>query len=164
MAHNKYISINQLVSISILLFSITFISGCVSTKENHGYIQKAELVNQIKAGTSGKEDVLRILGSPSTTSNFGNEKWYYISKKTEGIAFFDPKILEHKVFSVEFSNDIVTKISELSEKDMRKVNFAEEATPTEGTRLGVFEQLLGNLGRFNSERSQDVVRRAREGY
>lgn len=134
-----------------LIISI-LMTSCTSTINNHGYIEKPEEEAKITPGTS-KIEVIQLLGTPSTVSNFGPERWYYISKKTESIAFFDPKLLDQKVFYIEFNGDSVAGTGKLNKAAAKELNYASEKTATEGTKLNVMEQLIGNLGRFNSSRT-----------
>ncbi len=59
------------------------LAGCVGEELRHGYqIDQAALAT-IKPGMS-PEQVLQILGTPSTVSTVGNKSWYYISQNTSG--------------------------------------------------------------------------------
>jgi outer membrane protein assembly factor BamE (lipoprotein component of BamABCDE complex) len=47
-------------------------------------------------------------------------------------------------------NDVVAEVKDLSKEDGREIEIVERETPTGGRKLGLLEQLFGNLGRFNS--------------
>ena len=44
----------------------------------------------------------------------------------------------------------VTKITTLTEEDQNTVEHNQEKTPTAGQEIGILQQLLGNIGRFNA--------------
>ena len=45
----------------------------------HGYVLDAKALEQVKVGASA-EQVLTVMGTPSTTSTIGAEAWYYITQ------------------------------------------------------------------------------------
>ena len=59
------------------------LAGCVGYDGDlqHGYVADERLLEQVKMGSSA-EQVLVVLGTPSTTSTVGGSAWYYISQKT----------------------------------------------------------------------------------
>jgi len=131
-------------------FLLCFITACVKTEETRGYVTEFSDFNSVEPGKTTKEEVIKALGSPSSTSSFGDETWYYIGMKMEKTAFLDPEIVKQNIFLVTFDDKgIVKEIGKKSEKDRRDIDISKETTPTEGNKVGVVEQFLGNLGRFN---------------
>ena len=59
-------------------------------------------VTQIQPGIDDRTQVAKLLGSPSTVATFNDKTWYYISKKTSRIAFWDPTVLDQEVLMVKF--------------------------------------------------------------
>ncbi len=53
--------------------------GGISETTQHGYVVSPDALQQIPVGSS-RDQVLIALGSPSTTADFGNEVFYYISQ------------------------------------------------------------------------------------
>ena len=91
------------------------------------------------------------LGSPSAQSTFGDETWYYITDRKETFAFLKPEVVQQDVTKISFdSAGHVAKIANYSLKDGEEIDMAKRETPTEGHTMGFFEQILGNIGRFNS--------------
>lgn len=139
---------------SIIGLTIAF-GACSQIKQvdDRGYVETNPMQEQIKVGQTTKEEVLSRLGSPSTISAFPPETWYYISRKRETIAFLAPKLVDQKIGQIEF--DASGKVSkfEIYNKDaVRNISYVDRETTTEGRTLGVAEQFLGNIGRFNSKR------------
>lgn len=136
--------------ITLLMVSLLFISACVKTEETRGYVAEFSHFDKIKTGETTKEEALKIMGSPSSKSTFGKEQWYYIGNKMERIAFFDPEIVKQDVLYLTFDeNGIVKEAGKKGTEDARKIAISDDKTRTEGNKIGVVEQLLGNLGRFN---------------
>ena len=65
------------------------LAGCIGYDGDlqTGYVMDSRLLEQVRTGSSA-EQVLVVLGSPSTTSTIGGSAWYYISSKTsQSLAF-----------------------------------------------------------------------------
>ena len=127
----------------------TVLLACAPRVATRGNSADAERLAQIEPGRHGRVEVAEILGSPSSTSVFDNEIWYYISQRTETFAFFEPKVSERRVVIVAF--DRQGKVSEIRIVGLEKGRLIEpvdRVTPTEGKKLTFFEQILGNFGNF----------------
>lgn len=138
------------ISIAVLGLALT---ACDPIKTNQGYRLDPEQLAQIEAGVTNKDSVQAIMGSPSSIATFQTEgdAWYYISSKTEHLAFFAKEVTERDIVIVKFDiNDTVAEIRNLKKEDGQEIEVVERETPTGGRKLGLLEQLFGNLGRFNS--------------
>ncbi len=127
-------------------------SGCAAETDTHGMLPDKGLISEIKPGVTTREDVTRILGTPSSVAAFDHETWYYIGERTEQVAFFSPDVLEHKVLVVRF--DKQGKVDDVKDIDATKapnVDFVDRVTPTRGRELTILQQLIGNVGRFNKK-------------
>jgi outer membrane protein assembly factor BamE (lipoprotein component of BamABCDE complex) len=130
--------------------ALMILSCCAKKIESRGYtIEQAEF-DKIQVNKSRKEDVTTILGSPSARSTYGKETWYYVAAKTKTVAFLPPKMTEQHVIAISFSsNDTVDTINHYSLSDAKNIAYEPDVTKTEGSKAGVIQQLLGNVGRFN---------------
>ena len=124
-------------------------AGCSPTIAQRGNVPDPEKLVEIKPGDS-KDKVVQTIGSPSTIGTFSDKKWYYISRKTEKVAFFDPKTIDQQVVEVLFDpDDKVQEIRKLNLNDAYDVDLVGRSTPTAGKSITVLDQLLGNIGKFN---------------
>ena len=103
----------------------------------------------VKVGEDTKSTVLAKLGSPSVTSTFDPNLWYYATQVSERIAFYNPRVASREVVAVSFrkEDEQVTAVSKYSLKDGKIVAFNTRETPTRGREMTVLEQLLGNVSR-----------------
>jgi outer membrane protein assembly factor BamE (lipoprotein component of BamABCDE complex) len=126
------------------------LSGCFGyTLDQRGNLPEPEKVAAIQPGTTTKDQVVKILGSPSAASTFDDKTWYYISRRTEQVAFLQPKVLDQQVFIVDFDdNNVVRNVGHKTLADGESVTPASGATPSPGRELSFLEQLIGNVGRF----------------
>lgn len=137
------------------LFLLAFVAGtaaaCQTDVNLHGNLPSHDEIAQIHPGKTTKTEVTQILGSPSSVGVFDPNHWYYISKRTKRIAFFDPKVLDQEVYVVEFDQQGVVKaVVHKGMKDAENITPAPGATPAPGRHLTFLEQLIGNMGRFNT--------------
>lgn len=129
---------------------VVALSACAPELITRGNADIREASKAVEVDTTTRQEVLQKLGSPSTTTHFDEETWYYISAKKTQRAFLNPNLEEQTVTRIRFNEDgTVQKIDHFSEKDVNEVEVAKRETPTEGHEMGVIEQLLGNVGRFN---------------
>ncbi|OYY22700.1 MAG: hypothetical protein B7Y65_03920 [Azorhizobium sp. 35-67-15] len=92
---------------------------------------------------SSQEQVLLVLGTPSTVSTVQGDVFYYISQVEKRVAFLKPEITEQKVLAIYFDkNRRVTRIANYGLQDGKVFDFVSQKTPTSGEELSVIKQLL----------------------
>lgn len=129
------------------------LGGCSATEASHGNMVEDYRLSEITAGISTRQNVLKSLGSPTTTAPFDETIWYYIGQKTERKAFFDPKVVEEKVVVVAFDPDGIVETIEEIDADRINVPRVRRKTHTGGNEVTIMQQLLGNMGKFNTPKS-----------
>lgn len=143
----------------IILFSTVFAlfaGGCTATEATRGNIVEDYRMAEVVPGVSSRTNVLKSLGSPTTTAPFDENVWYYIGQKTEKRGIFDPKVVEEKVVVVAFNGEGL--VNTIEEVDANQVNVprVRRKTPTSGNEVTIMEQLVGNVGRFNKGKTSAV--------
>jgi outer membrane protein assembly factor BamE (lipoprotein component of BamABCDE complex) len=135
----------------VLLTSVAALASCAPSVEQRGNLPAAEKLSEIHAGSTTKDEVVKILGTPSSVSVFNNDKsWYYISRRTAQTAFFEPAVLDQQVYIVRFDDQGVVKtVDHKVFDDGKEITPVARATPAPGRELSFLEQLIGNLGKFN---------------
>jgi len=79
------------------------LSGCIGEELRHGYQVDQAALATVKPGMA-PEQVLQILGTPSTVSTVGNKSWYYISQNTtRTVMFLGEQVDDQKVIAVYFT-------------------------------------------------------------
>jgi outer membrane protein assembly factor BamE (lipoprotein component of BamABCDE complex) len=126
------------------------LAACVPSVDQRGNLPEPEKIAQIQPGTTTRDQVVKVLGTPSSTGVFDDKSWYYISRKTKQVAFLDPDVLDQQVYVVNFDGrGVVQSVDHKDLKDGRDIAPAPGATPAPGRELTFLEQVLGNIGRFN---------------
>jgi outer membrane protein assembly factor BamE (lipoprotein component of BamABCDE complex) len=131
-----------------ILTTITLV-GCAVSEDLRGNLPDPDKLAEIQPGTTTKEQVVKILGSPSSASTFDDDVWYYISRKTKQIAFLSASVLDQQVYIVDFdAKGVVKDVGHKTLADGENIIPAPGATPAPGRELSFMEQLIGNIGRF----------------
>lgn len=130
---------------------MVLLAACDPNVAEHGRADIEVKAGDIIPGQSTETDVLRLMGTPAATSHFGEKTWYYFGSRTESVAFFSPEVVENDVLRVTFENGVVKGIQHYDEEQAEDIAVSERRTPTAGHEFGFFEQLLGNVGRFNKQ-------------
>ena len=128
---------------------IPAVLACSPRLESRGNLADPDRLASIQPGQHTRADVAELLGSPSSTSVFDEEVWYYISQRTETLAFLQPAVTDRQVVVVHFDKKgVVADVRTLGLEEGRDIEPVERETPTQGKELSAFKQLIGNFGRF----------------
>ena len=120
-------------------------SGFSETLER-GYVLQEGALEQIPIGAT-QEQVLIVLGTPSTVATVSGEAFYYISQKTHRPAAFIPdKVVDQRVVAVYFDKSRrVSKLANYGMKDGRIFDFYSQTTPTGGQELSYLRNILKSV-------------------
>jgi outer membrane protein assembly factor BamE (lipoprotein component of BamABCDE complex) len=118
------------------------------SEQQRGYVPTAGALEQVPVGSS-QEQVLLVLGTPSTVATVDGEVFYYISQKTKKIMFMRPEVIDQRVIAIYFDpkDKRVTRIADYGLKDGKVFDFVSRTTTTSGAELSIlgqfFESQLG---------------------
>ena len=115
------------VALSLLL------GGCFSETYQRGYIVPEGALEQIPVGST-QEQVLIVLGTPSTVATVSGEAFYYISQRAErAIGFMPQQVVDQRVVAVYFDKQRrVERLANYGLQDGRVFDFVTRTTPTGG--------------------------------
>jgi outer membrane protein assembly factor BamE (lipoprotein component of BamABCDE complex) len=126
-------------------------TGCASEVNLRGNAPDLEQLAVIKPGAQSREQVIQLLGSPTSVGTFDKSVIYYISQRIQTVTYHAPKVLSRQVVEITFDkSDRVAAVKTYDLKDGKKVKVVERTTPTPGRQFTLIQQLLGNLGRFEN--------------
>jgi outer membrane protein assembly factor BamE (lipoprotein component of BamABCDE complex) len=134
-----------------LLGSVGLLAACSADINLRGNAPDTDRLALIKPGAQSREQVVQLLGSPTTISTFDKNTIYYISQRTKVVTFNKPQILSRKIVEISFDkNDRVTQVKNYDLSNSRDIELIKRTTPTPGRQFTILQQLLGNFGRFES--------------
>jgi len=134
------------VALAFAIAAATSLSGCGGETFQRGYVLPEGALEQIPLGAS-QEQVLLVLGTPSTVATVSGEAFYYISQKAEReISFMRTKVTDQRVIAVYFDRDRkVQRLAEYGMKDGKIFDFVSRTTPTSGNDLSLVSTFIHNL-------------------
>ena len=135
---------------AIFSFAFLTLTACSPVVSQHGNLLEDHQIQEITEGQSSRSDVLRTLGSPTTQSTFNNDVWYYIGQETEKHGILDQEVVNERIITVTFNDEGIVESIDDTSPDREDIPYARSKTPTHGNDLTFMQQLLGNMGRFNT--------------
>jgi len=119
------------------------LGGCFSETYQRGYIVPDGALEQIPIGST-QEQVLIVLGTPSTVATVSGEAFYYISQRSERpIGFMPQQVTDQRVIAIYFDkNRRVERLANYGLKDGRVFDFVTRATPTGGKDVAYLNALF----------------------
>ena len=135
---------------TLVTLALISVSACSPIRETHGNFLKTHDIQSVQAGVDTRTEVIQKLGSPTTIAPFDENVWYYLGQKTVKKGIFDPKLRDEKIVIVQYTPEgFVQAINEV-DQDRVDIPLNDEKTHTGGNEVGAMQQLLGNLGKFNT--------------
>ena len=118
----------------LIFFIVIFIINCSGNKvSNYHGLKKLDLkYEKIEVNRTNKNDLIRLIGPPSTISDFDKNKWLYIERlKTNQslIKLGSQKIRRNNILIVELDNAGIIKNKKLINiNDMNDIDYLKETT------------------------------------
>ena len=119
------------------------LGACTGEQFQKGYILPEGALEQIPIGAS-QDQVLIVLGTPSTVATLSGEVFYYISQRSERkVAFMNQSVIDQRVIAVYFDkNRTVMRIANYGLQDGKIFDFISRTTPTSGQEMSYLTPLF----------------------
>jgi outer membrane protein assembly factor BamE (lipoprotein component of BamABCDE complex) len=119
------------------------LGACTGEQFQKGYILPPGALEQIPIGAS-QDQVLIVMGTPSTVATLNGEVFYYISQRAERKAqFMNQQIVDQRVIAVYFDkNRQVVRLANYGLQDGKIFDFISRTTPTSGQELSYLAPLF----------------------
>ena len=134
-----------------LFFIILFLSNCSLNDivQHHGVHNLEKKQTKLKVNISNKNDIINLIGPPSTKSSFDNDIYIYIEKKTSGSKLRKlgkKKLITNNVLILEIdSKGMLMSKKFYNKENMMKVKFDEEITEQQYTKQSFVYNFLYSL-------------------
>lgn len=123
-------------------------AACTPDRITRGHHLDQQDIDKVQVGITTQQQLVDILGSPSSVATFEqrSDTWYYISKQSERYTELDESTVAQQVVAIDFDESgRVANLRQYDLGDAQDVAYVDRETPTQGDKLGFFEQLFGNL-------------------
>ena len=138
---------NKIYFIIIFLF----ISNCSFNKAitHHGVNLLEKKQEKLFLKTTNRNDIIKILGPPSTKSTFDNDVWIYIERKTTTKKLFKlakEKILVNNVLIIEIDNHgLLAKKEFYDMEKMNDLDFSKRETAVKYTKKSFVYDFMSSM-------------------
>jgi len=127
----------------------TLLGGCITQSYQRGYMVPEGALDQVPLGAS-QEQVLIVLGTPSTVATISGEVFYYISQRTEQTSFLPQKEVDRRVIAVYFDkNRKVERLANYGIRDGKIFDYISRTTPSGGQEQNALTYLF-KMFKFSS--------------
>jgi outer membrane protein assembly factor BamE (lipoprotein component of BamABCDE complex) len=119
------------------------LGACTGEQFQKGYILPPGALEQIPIGAS-QDQVLIVMGTPSTVATLNGEVFYYISQRAERkVQFMNQQVVDQRVIAVYFDkNRQVIRLANYGLQDGKIFDFISRTTPTSGQELSYLAPLF----------------------
>jgi outer membrane protein assembly factor BamE (lipoprotein component of BamABCDE complex) len=134
----------QAVRMAAVLALAASLAGCFTATYQRGYVLDEAALAQVPQGSS-QEQVLLVLGTPSTVATVSGEVFYYISQKSQRTAFMNAEITDQRVLAVYFDQGRrVERLANYGMQDGKVFDFISRTTATGGQESNIIKQILSS--------------------
>jgi len=135
----------------LIILVFFFVSNCTLNKsvKHHGIHFLDKKQQDLKLTISNKNDIVKLLGPPSTKSTFDNDIWIYIERKTAKASIIKlgkKKLIVNNVLVLEIDNKgLLVKKDFFNINDMNKLTFSNKTTKIAYSKRSFVYDFLSSL-------------------
>jgi outer membrane protein assembly factor BamE (lipoprotein component of BamABCDE complex) len=129
---------------AVVALTCMTLGGCLTGEQfQKGYILPPGALEQIPIGAS-QDQVLIVMGTPSTVATLNGEVFYYISQRSERpVLFMNQRVVDQRVIAIYFDkNRQVQRLANYGLQDGKIFDFISRTTPTSGQEMSYLAPLF----------------------
>ena len=135
----------------ILLLSLIFLASCTLNKvvKHHGVHNLEQKQTKLKINQTNKNDIINLIGPPSTKSTFDNDVYIYIERKTSGsklVKLGKKKLIKNDVLVLEIDSKGILLAKNFYNKDeMNNIRFDDDVTSINYSKKSFIYNFLSSV-------------------
>ncbi len=135
----------------LIIITFFFIVNCTGNKVSnyHGAKLLEQKYNKIQVNKTNKNDIIKIIGQPSTISDFNKNKWFYFERLKTNQSLFKlgtQKIKKNNILIVELNNNGILKDKKLINlENMNDVKYMKDLTNKEFKNDNIFSGIISTM-------------------
>jgi outer membrane protein assembly factor BamE (lipoprotein component of BamABCDE complex) len=134
-----------------LIIALIFLTNCSLNKvvQHHGVHNLEKKQTKLKINYTNKNDIVQLIGPPSTKSTFNNDIYIYIERKTSSSKLTKlgkKKLLINNVLVLEVNNTGILLSKKFYNKDdMQNIKFDDKETDINYSKRSFIYNFLSSL-------------------
>jgi len=135
----------------LLLLILIFLSSCSLDKvvQHHGVHNLEKKQAKLKINYTNKNDIIKLIGPPSTKSSFDNDIYIYLERKTSSSRLTrlgKKRLIKNDVLVLEIDNTGILLSKKFYNKDdMNKIRFDENITGVNYSKRSFIYNFLSSI-------------------
>ena len=135
----------------LLLLTLIFISSCSLDKvvQHHGVHNLEKKQAKLKINYTNKNDIIKLIGPPSTKSSFDNDIYIYLERKTSSSRLTrlgKKRLIKNDVLVLEIDNTGILLSKKFYNKDdMNEIKFDENITGVNYSKRSFIYNFLSSI-------------------
>jgi len=135
----------------ILLLSLILLASCTLNKvvKHHGVHNLEQKQTKLKINETNKNDIINLIGPPSTKSTFDNDVYIYIERKTSGsklVKLGKKKLIKNDVLVLEIDSKGILLAKNFYNKDeMNNIRFDDDVTSVDYSKKSFIYDFLSTV-------------------
>ena len=135
----------------ILILSIFLLASCTLDKivQHHGVHNLEIKQAKLKINKTNKNEIIKLIGPPSTKSTFDNDLYIYVERKTSGSKLMKmgkKRLIKNDVLVLEVdSKGLLVAKSFYNKNDMNEIVFDEDITGVNYSKRSFIYNFLSSL-------------------
>ena len=135
----------------ILLLSLILLASCTLNKvvKHHGVHNLEQKQTKLKINQTNKNDIIKLIGPPSTKSTFDNDVYIYIERKTSGsklVKLGKKKLIKNNVLVLEIDSKGILLAKNFYNKDeMNNIRFDDDVTSINYSKKSFIYNFLSSV-------------------
>ena len=136
---------------NFLILIFIFLTSCSINKvvQHHGVHNLEKKQTKLKINYTNKNDIIKLIGPPSTKSTFDNEVYIYIERKTSSSKITKlgkKKLIANNILVLEIDNKGLLLSKKFYNKDdMNRIKFDENITSIDYDKKSFIYRFLYSL-------------------
>tara|TARA_Y100000590_G_scaffold168927_1_gene193195 strand:- start:1797 stop:2270 length:474 start_codon:yes stop_codon:yes gene_type:complete len=130
---------------------LILLTNCSLNKVNksHGNVNLNKKIEKLNINITNKNDVITILGPPSTKSEFEDNKWFFIERRmtnTSMLTLGREKLEANNVLILEFDNNGILASKKIYDKEkMQDLKFSENSVIVDYEKKNIFFNIMSSV-------------------
>ena len=135
----------------ILLLSLILLASCTLNKvvKHHGVHNLEQKQTKLKINQTNKNDIINLIGPPSTKSTFDNDVYIYIERKTSGsklVKLGKKELIKNDVLVLEIDSKGILLAKNFYNKDeMNNIRFDDDVTSINYSKKSFIYDFLSSV-------------------